>query len=135
MGDRYVTSVGKKKILYIDANNLYGHSMSQPVAYQKIKFGKIVKLEDILNTLDDSDIGNFIKVDLKYPDTIRRKTANFPICPVNESMSKDKFSKPMKKLKSDNYTQPRKSICDWTDKKIFDPLQDVEVLFETGGNI
>ena len=28
MGDRYIKSDDKKKILYIDANNLYGHSMS-----------------------------------------------------------------------------------------------------------
>ena len=28
MGDRYVKSDENKKILYIDANNLYGHSMS-----------------------------------------------------------------------------------------------------------
>ena len=31
MGDRYVKSDENKKILYIDANNLYGHSMSQPL--------------------------------------------------------------------------------------------------------
>ena len=30
MGDRYVKSDENKKLLYIDANNLYGHSMSQP---------------------------------------------------------------------------------------------------------
>ena len=28
MGDRYVRSDENKKILYVDANNLYGHSMS-----------------------------------------------------------------------------------------------------------
>ena len=31
MGDRYVKSDENEKILYIDANNLYGHSMSQPL--------------------------------------------------------------------------------------------------------
>ena len=29
MGDRYIKSNENKKILYLDANNLYGHSMSQ----------------------------------------------------------------------------------------------------------
>ena len=29
MGDRYIKSDKIKKLLYIDANNLYGHSMSQ----------------------------------------------------------------------------------------------------------
>ena len=64
MGDRYVKSDDKKKILYIDANNLYGHSMSQPLPYDEIKFDKNFKLDYILNTPDDSDIGYSIEVDL-----------------------------------------------------------------------
>ena len=57
MGDRYIKSNENIKILYIDANNLYGHSMSQPLPYDEIKFDNNVNLEDILNTSDDSDIG------------------------------------------------------------------------------
>ena len=36
MGDRYIKSDENKKILYIDANNLYGHSMSEPLPYDEI---------------------------------------------------------------------------------------------------
>ena len=86
MGDRYVKSDENKKILYIDANNLYGHSMSQPLPYDEIKFDKSIKLEDILNTPDDSDIGYFIEVDLKYPDKIKQKTKNFPFAPVKKKL-------------------------------------------------
>ena len=57
MGDRYVKSSDTKKILCVDANILYGHSMSQSLPYDEIKFDNNVKLEDILNTPDDSDIG------------------------------------------------------------------------------
>ena len=81
MGDRYVKSDEYKKILYIDANNLYGHSMSQPLPYDEIKFDKNVKLEDILNTPDDSDIGYFIEVDLNYSDNMKEKTKQFPFAP------------------------------------------------------
>ena len=42
MGDRYVKSDDFKKILYKDANNLYGHSMSQPLPYDEINFVKNV---------------------------------------------------------------------------------------------
>ena len=38
MGDRYVKSDDNKKILYADANNLYGHSMSQSLPYDEYKF-------------------------------------------------------------------------------------------------
>ena len=64
MGDRYVKSDDNKKILYIDSNNLYGHSMSHPLPYDEIKFDKNVKLEDILNTPEDKDTGYFVEVNL-----------------------------------------------------------------------
>ena len=47
----------------------------------EIKLDRIAKLEDILNTPDDSDIGYFIEVGLKYPDNINEKTKNFPFAP------------------------------------------------------
>ena len=84
MGDRYKQSDENKKILYTDANNLYDHSMSEAIPYDKIKFENNVKLEDISNTLDDGDTGYFIEVDLKYPDNIKEKTKNFPFAPVNK---------------------------------------------------
>ena len=79
MGDRYVKSDENKKILYMDATNLYGHSMSQMLPYDEIEMwhGHPDKywncLEEILNTPDDSDIGYFLEVDLKYPDNIKEK--------------------------------------------------------------
>ena len=81
MGDRYIKSDENKKILYIDANNLYGHSMSESLPYDEIKFDNNINLEDIINTPDDSNIGYFVEVDLKYPDIIKQKTKNFPFAP------------------------------------------------------
>ena len=57
MGDRYIQSDENKKILYIDATNLYGHLMSQMLPYNEIKFENYICLEEILNTPDDSEIG------------------------------------------------------------------------------
>ena len=65
MGDRYIQSDENEKILYIDANNSYGTSMSESLPYDEIMFDQNVELEDILNTPDDSDLGYFIEVDLK----------------------------------------------------------------------
>ncbi len=117
MGDRYVKSDKNKKILYIDANNLYGHSMSEPLPYDEIKFDNNVTLEDILNCPDDGDIGFFVEVDLKYPDNIKEKTKNFPFAPMNKKINPDKFSDYMKEIKPDTYIQTKKLICDWSDKK------------------
>ena len=119
MSDRYVKSSDTKKILYIDANNLYGHSMSEPLPYDEIKFDNNVELENILNTPDDSDIGYFIEVDLTYPNNIKEKTKNFPFAPVNKKNNPDNFSDYLKEIKPDTYIQTKKLICDFSDKKIY----------------
>ena len=117
MGDRYIKSDDNKKILYIDANNLYGHPMSQYLPYDEIKFDNNVTLEDIINTPDDSDIGYFVEVDLKYPDSIKQKTKNFPFAFVNKKINPDNFSDFMKENLPNTYIQNKKLICDWSDKK------------------
>ena len=83
LGDKYIESDENKKILYMDATNLYGHSMSQMLPYDEVEMWHghphlyMNWLEVILNTPDDSDIGYFVEVDLKYPDEIKEKTKNF----------------------------------------------------------
>ena len=116
MGDRYIKSDDNRKILHADATNLYGHSMSQPLPFDEIKFDS-VELEDILNTPDDSDIGYFIEVDLIYPDKIKKRTKNFPFAPVNKKINPDKFGDYMKEIEPDTYFQTEKFICDWSDKR------------------
>ena len=106
MGDRYIQSdESYKKILYIDATNLYGHLMSEPIPYDEIEFDRDIKLEDILNTPDESDIGYFIEVDLKYPDNKKEKTKHFPFAPVNKKINPDDFSDYMIEIIPDSYTQ------------------------------
>ena len=99
MGDRYVKSDENKKILYKDANNLYGLAMSEPLPFDEIKFDNNVKVEVILITPDVSDIGYFIEVDLKYPDNKKEKTKHFPFAPVKKKLNPDDFNDYMKEIK------------------------------------
>ena len=99
MGDRYVKSDENKKIIYVDAINLYGHSMSQALPFDEHKFEKSICLNETLNTPDESDIGYFLEVDLRYPYNISRKTKHFPFFPENKSISKDVFDDYMKRIK------------------------------------
>ena len=123
MGDRYIKSDENKKILYIDANNLYGHSMSEYLPYDEIELWHghpdllMNWLDEILNTPDDSDIGYFIEIDLTYPDNIKQKTKNFPFAPENKKINPDNFNDYMKEIKPVTYIQSSKLICDWSDKK------------------
>ena len=114
MGDRNVRSDKNKKILYMDTNILYGHSMCQPLPYDEVKIDKNVKLEDILNTPDDKDIGYFIEFDLEDPDEIKENTMKFSFAPEKKP---DDFSDYMRTIKPDFHTQTKKMICDWSDKK------------------
>ena len=91
--------------------------MSQNLPYDEIKFDNKIKLEDILNTPDDSDTGYFIEADLTYPDDIKQKTKNFPFAPMNKKINPDNFNDYMKEIKPDTYIQTKKLICDWSDKK------------------
>ena len=86
LSDRYVKSDDNKKILYIDANNKYGHSMSQPLPCDEIRFDKNVKLKGILKAPYDRDIGYFIEVDLYYLDNIKEKTKTFPFASENKEL-------------------------------------------------
>ena len=91
--------------------------MSKPLPYDEIKFDNTVKLEDILNTPDDSDTGYFIELDLTYPNNIKEKTKNFPFAPVNKKINPDNFNDYMKEIKPDTYIKSSKLICDCSDKK------------------
>ena len=123
MGDRYVMSDENKKILYMNATNLYGYSMSQPLPYDEIErwYGHpdFCKnwLEKIINTPDDSDIGYFVEVDLKYPDNIKKKQRFSHFVRKIKLFPKAKYNEYLNNLKPKNHTKSKKLIRDWTDKK------------------
>ena len=98
MGPRYIESDENTKLLYIDANNLYGWAMSQYLPtgdFKKVqtfaKFGcdndelliDEIK-EDTLNTPDDNEYGYFIECDLEYPAEIKEKTKSFHYVPIKQ---------------------------------------------------
>ena len=68
MGDRYVQSDENNTVLYVDATNLYGHSMSQMLPYDEVEMwhGDPDKywnwLDEILNTPDDADVAILLKL-------------------------------------------------------------------------
>ena len=89
--------------MYVNAKILYGWAMSENLPYDEINFDRNVRLEEISNTPDDSDIGYFIEVDLKNPDKIKYQTKNFPFAPKNKKIILDEFLYLMKEIKPDRY--------------------------------
>ena len=80
----------------MDATISYGHSKIQPLPYDENEMWhgdpdiNMKKLDEILKTPDDSDIGYFLEVDLKYPDYIKEKAKNFPFAPEKKIIPKEK---------------------------------------------
>ena len=131
MGPRYIESDESTKLLYIDANNLYGWSMSQCLPtgdFKKMrsftKFGcdndelliNEIK-EDIVNTPDDNEYGFFIECDLEYPVEIKEKTKNFLLCPYQTKADLNLFSEYMNSVNQPNYKPTEKLVCDLTNKQ------------------
>ena len=118
MGDRYVKSAENKKIIYMDATIICGHSKIQTSTYDEIEMWHghsdlyMKNLAGFSNTPDDSDIGHFIEVDLKYPDNITEKTKRFPFCPENRIINKDECNDFMKNIQPKKYTKSKKLLCD-----------------------
>ena len=76
-GDTYVKSGENHKILYFDANNIYGYPTIQCLPYDEIKFDANVNLQDTSNNSDDFYVCYFVESDLKYQDEIKEKTKFF----------------------------------------------------------
>ena len=123
MGDRFVKSDDIKKIIYINATNLYGHSMFQMLPYDEIEMFvgdpdlHIKKLEEVLKTPDGSNIGYSIEVELKYPNDMKEKAKSFPFAAGNKIINKDNFDDYIKKIRPKKYTKAKKLLCDWTVEK------------------
>jgi len=70
--------------MYVDANNLYGWAMSQPLPYKDFKW------------MSTTDIDNFdihLEVDLIYPYRLHDLHNDFPFCPSNCLASKEDMVK------------------------------------------
>ena len=72
-----------KFITYVDANNLYGWSMTQHMPKGNFKWVENVDNNFDFNVPDDSPIGFFLEVDLEYPQYFHDRHSDLPFCAEN----------------------------------------------------
>ncbi|XP_055307027.1 uncharacterized protein LOC129571277, partial [Sitodiplosis mosellana] len=66
--------------MYLDANNLYGHSMMQHLPHNNFQWSDVkFDRETILNLKDDADIGYVFEVDLDYPKELHDLHNDYPM--------------------------------------------------------
>ena len=72
-------------VSYLDANNLYGYAMSQPLPTGNFRFLTKDQIDnlDILNIPDDHPMGYILEVDLEYPDSLHELHNDYPLAPKN----------------------------------------------------
>ena len=92
-----------KYIIYLDANNLYGWAMSQPLPMDSFAWLTEDEFDglDISNVSDDSDIGYILEVDLEYPTEFHDLHSDFPLCPEKLKVTDDMLSPYCQQLKED----------------------------------
>ena len=68
-------------IAYLDANNLYGWAMSQPLPTHGFKWTDPV---DVTKVPDDAKEGYILEVDLEYPETLHDLHSDYPLAPESK---------------------------------------------------
>jgi len=83
MGEQYDPEKPSSYILYLDANNLYGWAMSEPLPCGEFVWMTPEECEQVdWRTLeDDSEYGYFIECDFHYPDALHDEHNDYPLAP------------------------------------------------------
>ena len=104
-----------KFIMYLDANNLYSHSMSKPLPYKNSKWSNNL-------TLDKNNFQKGIyEVDIEIPENLHDKFKDYPLCPEIKNLSENMLSDYQKylndKLNIKYNSTDKKLILDLSPKK------------------
>ena len=94
--DGYDPEKQESYIWYGDANNLYGHSMSQKLPQSNFQWGDA----DTFDPLADwsGSEGAFAEVDLEYPAHLHDLHSNLPLAPENIAITTNMLSATQKKM-------------------------------------
>ena len=100
------STTDRQDILYIDANNLYGHALSQKLPQSEFKWMSDQEIDSVdigMYDYEGSDVGHVFEVDLEYPRDIHDSTIDLPLCPEKVTICSEMLSE----LMHDQW----KSIC------------------------
>jgi hypothetical protein len=81
-------------ICYLDANNLYGWAMSQPLPIGGFRFLTRDEIDDIDFTTipDDAPVGYIVECDLEYPPELHELHNDYPLAPQHMKIRPDQLS-------------------------------------------
>ena len=111
-----------KYLMYLDANNFYGLSMSKPLPYKNFKWSNDTS-EGM--TLNENNLQTGIyEVDIEIPENLHNKFKDFPVCPEIKSIDENNLSDYQKylnnKLNVKYNEKDKKLILDLLPKKNYE---------------
>jgi DNA polymerase type B, organellar and viral len=117
--DSFDPSEASKYIAYLDANNLYGWAMSQPLPvgdYKWLDRSEIKNLR-VRDLPDDGDYGYILEVDLEYPEHLHDRHNCYPLAVEHVTLTEDHLSPAAKELlQGQRYHGTRKLVANLADK-------------------
>jgi hypothetical protein len=103
--NKYVSGIGaseeaSKYIMYLDANNLYGWAMSQPLPVGEFRWlsRQEINALRIRDIADEDETGYILEVDLGYPDHLHDLHNCYPLAVEKMVITEDLLSPTSKKL-------------------------------------
>jgi len=104
-------------IAYLDANNLYGYAMSQPLPTSNFRFMSDDEINDfdVTTVPDDNPTGYILEVDLEYPHQLHELHNMYPLAPQKVQLTKEMLS-PYAKSFPDQHVLTEKLIPNLNDK-------------------
>lgn len=117
---KYDETEEQSYIMYLDANNLYGHAMIQKLPTGGFHWVDYVD-EEFIKKYDDNDFGYFVKCDLHYPQKLHDLHNNYPLAVESKSISHEELSpyqiKQMKDHNEKHDDKIKKLVPNLYDKK------------------
>lgn len=97
-------------IIYKDANNLYGHAMSQPLPIGDFKWmpEREIASFDVSTVTDDADTGFILEVDLEYPPELHDLHSDYLLAPEKIEISPEMLAPYQLNLKDELEYTPAK---------------------------
>ncbi len=76
-------------VIYLDCNNLYAVSMSQPLPHSDFRWESVDNFNSFLQLDEEADRGYVFEVDLEYPPELFDSHSDFPLAPHHLEITHD----------------------------------------------